>query len=57
LKTTVGKVLTRGETFPIVVLDKMTRISRSKTTVFKVLLFESYSKTTVVNISRFVFGI
>jgi len=56
LKTTVGKLLTRGETFPTVVLDEMTRVSCSKTTVFKVLLLESYSETFVGNISRFVFG-
>jgi hypothetical protein len=56
LKTTVGKVVTRGETFPTVVLDEMTRVNCSKTTVFKVLLLESHSKTSVGNISRFVFG-
>jgi len=56
LKTTVGKVLTSGETFPTVVLDEMTRVSRSKTTVFKVLLLESCSRTTVGNILLFVFG-
>ena len=46
----------RGEPFPTVVLDEMTRVSRSKTTVFKVLLLESCSRTTVGNILLFVFG-
>jgi len=57
LKTTVGKLSTRGESFPTVVLDEMTRVSRSKTTVFKVLLLESCSRTTIGNILLFVLDV
>jgi len=51
LKTTIGKVLTRGETFPIVVLDEMTHVIAPKQllAIFHALCLVSSVSVSMLN--------